>query len=240
MNFYRGILNGMILALDADQGYAGFICKNPVHSEWEVISHDSAVYTLDQLSDYVDPIYPSRSYRLNELEFDPTEIIYKGERHQALFGLARTFAYGQVRGCDSVEGLLAEIQDYCAAINTAQMRPPLTSREIISTAKSIARWVWVRRSNFCENDKNRGAMGFERMPWFQNPQDFIGEMRRRQGEGAKFTNELRRTKMESKILDAIHQLQKENRKVTKAEVARRIGMDRTHISKHYSHLFLTP
>ena len=235
VRFYQAVLNGMAIALGADRGYAGYMCKNPFHSEWELICHNSAVYTLEDLCDYVDPIYPSRSYRLNQLEFDPTEIIYEGRRHQALFDLARTFAYSQVRICESLEGLLAEIHDYCSVINTAQMRPPLTSREVASISKSVAKWVWIRRANF--SDKNRGVMGFEGMPWFPNKQEFIDEMRRRQAEGANFTNRQRRAETESKIIDAIRELQEENKKVTQAEVARRIGMDRTHISKHYSHLF---
>jgi hypothetical protein len=117
------------------------------------------------------------------------------------------------------------------------MRPPLPNREIASLAKNIAKWTWKKRLCFCHDDKNRGAMGFEPMQWFSNKRDFIEEVRHRQAEGAKYTNELRRTGTEAKIIEVIHQLQDENRKVTKAEVSRRLHMNRSHISLTYDHLF---
>jgi hypothetical protein len=63
---YAGAVEaGLRAKLEADPGYSGLTCKNPLHLSWHVETWQEALYDLDWLADYVDlSIYSDRRRHL--------------------------------------------------------------------------------------------------------------------------------------------------------------------------------
>lgn len=124
--------------LEADPGYAGLLCKNPLHPSWEinVVKNDS--YTLGLLADYVD-LTPFRDKRIH---LPPVGL----GRNCTLFEVTRRWAYRQRRspqGWLSMAFFIDAVTDYARGYNlqTFAMNP-LPWGEIKATGKSIGRWTW--------------------------------------------------------------------------------------------------
>ncbi|MCK2128285.1 replication initiation protein, partial [Thauera aromatica] len=60
LRYAAAIENAYRLKLQADPGYAGLICKNPLHERWRNwFLHDHA-YSLDELTEWVSLTKPAR------------------------------------------------------------------------------------------------------------------------------------------------------------------------------------
>lgn len=65
LRYAAAIENAYRLKLQADPGYAGLICKNPLHERWRNwFLHDHA-YSLDELTEWVSLAKPARATEEN-------------------------------------------------------------------------------------------------------------------------------------------------------------------------------
>ncbi len=232
--YYQAIKEAYRLRLRADPAFVGIIVKNPAHERWETITL-GRFYELHELADYVDLAQVHRHQAADDY-LVPTGPILEGFRNDAVFDLARKWAYGQVRTAASTGDLFDAVHRYCQELNF-QCLPPLPSREIRSIARSIARYCWTHREAIFRGFKNRGVMGFTPLPPVMAADDRLEELRRRRALGARYANETRRKKNEERILAAIAKLETQGQRITKAAVSRITGLSRQTVIMAYRHLF---
>lgn len=126
--------------LEADPGYAGLICKNPLHQKWDVQVWQTYPYDLSWLSDYLDlePYYDARK---------PLPPIGLG-RNCTLFYFTSRWAYKQIRKPGAFfneEFFIYEVTQYAAERN-AEFPAPLPLTEVKATGKSVGKWTWAHMS----------------------------------------------------------------------------------------------
>lgn len=123
--------------LDADEGYAGLICKNPLHPFWRVTEWESRLYELGDLDSWLDlSAYGDRRKRLPD---------YGLGRNCNLFDRLRSWAYRAIRqGWPSYERWHEAVLTRGRAYN--DFETPLPDSEVRATAKSVAKWTHQRFS----------------------------------------------------------------------------------------------
>lgn len=121
--------------LGADVGYSGLISKNPLHPAWKVIEHQSALWSLGELAEYLT--LPTKL---------PKEAQSVGlGRNCSLFNSVRRWAYRQVltyKLAGNQDEFGAAVLRMCESFNSFPQ--PLPYSEVKATAKSITKWVWKR------------------------------------------------------------------------------------------------
>lgn len=134
---YAGAIdNAMRSLLDADPGYSGLICKNPLNPHWLINQWEPNLYTLDELADYLDlsPYHDKRKHL-------PA---YGLGRNCTLFEKLREWAYKAIRrGWPTYDQWLNACIDRAIVYNT-QFATPLELAEVKHTAKSVAKWTHQR------------------------------------------------------------------------------------------------
>lgn len=118
--------------LDADAGYAGLICKNPLHSHWRVTEWEPRLYELGDLASWLDlSAFNDRRRRLPD---------YGLGRNCTLFEKLRTWAYRAIRqGWPEYERWHEAVLTRARAYN--DFEAPLSDSEVRATAKSVAKWT---------------------------------------------------------------------------------------------------
>ena len=213
-------------AMDGDARYPGLLVKNPLHDRWGTTIVDIR-YSLDDLSRYVTT--------------RPTYVAYIAAstnspgRNVELFDRTRFFAYGHVKSCATETAFHADLTAFANAEN--RFATPLAAQEIRSIAKSVSAWTWARR-----NDKNgfvnRGACELPPMPAVMESGKRAIETARRRIVAADRTNEIRTGATRARIGTAQAELIAAGKSVTKATVARKLGIsDRSLRHRRYSDLF---
>lgn len=124
----------MTLKLEADAGYAGLICKNPLHEHWNTIALNDDSYDLSYLADFVDLDF-AKDARKN------LPAIGLG-RNVTLFDRTREWTYKAVRNYRQSDFKTFYEAVFAKAIAYNDFSSPLALSEIIATAKSIAKWTW--------------------------------------------------------------------------------------------------
>ena len=132
---YAGAIdNAMRDLLDADIGYSGLICKNPLNPHWIVKQWEPELYTLDGLADYLD-LSPYQNKRKPLPD-------YGLGRNCTLFEKLRTWAYKAIRqGWPDYNQWLNACLDRATGYNS-QFSTPLDTAEVKHTAKSVAKWTF--------------------------------------------------------------------------------------------------
>lgn len=123
--------------LAADRGYAGLICKNPLHDHWRVLKGNPWAYDLDGLAEWIPGGQLTRYKRQKRT-------MQQGlGRNVTLFDGSRAWAYRNINrtGWVSFDVWHRAVLDQAGTIN-AQFPMPLPWPEVKATAKSIAKWVW--------------------------------------------------------------------------------------------------
>ncbi|WP_280570860.1 replication initiation protein [Chromohalobacter sp. 296-RDG] len=118
--------------LDADQGYAGLICKNPLHPHWRVTEWEPRLYELGDLDSWLDlSTYGDRRKRLPD---------YGLGRNCNLFERLRHWAYKAIRqGWPDYDRWHEAVLTRARAYNDTD--PTLPDNEIRATAKSVAQYT---------------------------------------------------------------------------------------------------
>jgi hypothetical protein len=128
---YRHILGG-------DVGFTELICKNPLHSHWNVEVLRADLYDLHELAEYVDLDASDKRVRAT-----PKRSQVGLGRNCNLFNSLRTWCYKWV--CEYQGGSLERwheaVRGKAEKLNT--FKDALPASEIKATAKSVAKWTWA-------------------------------------------------------------------------------------------------
>ena len=123
--------------MQADPGYSGLICKNPLHEHWRTYAMGGS-YDLTELSEYVD-LQPFGDRRRN------LPGVGLG-RNCTLFDRLRNWSYKAIRqGWPEYDRWLVAVEERAGAYNnfTYQGKSArLDSREVYHIAKSVAGWTF--------------------------------------------------------------------------------------------------
>lgn len=130
LKFAAAVEAGLREKLAADPGYSALIAKNPTHKHWFVCSWENHLYTLDELTSYIDlPEKPPKRENCAGLG-----------RNCDLFDRLRKWAYRAVRqGWPDYDRWHEAVLTRAQGLNT--YAEPLQHSEIKATAKSVARYT---------------------------------------------------------------------------------------------------
>jgi hypothetical protein len=135
LRFAAAVDVALTIVLGADPGYAGLICKNPLHEHWWTTIWQQEPYDLEWLADGLD-MEPYRDKRRH------LPAIGLG-RNCTLFEVTRRFGYTHRCVCPERE-LFEGIYGYAGHYNESRFHYPLPLSEVRATARSVTKWV-IRR-----------------------------------------------------------------------------------------------
>lgn len=213
--------------LNADPEYTGRITKNPFSPYWDTAVLHSAEYSLGELADSVDLEAQSPA----PLSIVADESHCPG-RNSVLFQRLRFWAYQHVtsyRDTGTYQEWLTRVQLQAEQLNDFRdtdyaLRGALGEKEVDATSRSVASWTW----DHYQAPQARGVMQL---------QDADITLASKQRLAARRTHQVRREATATAVREAIDTLTAAGSRVSKAAVARLIGVSRQHISSHYSHVF---
>lgn len=118
--------------LDADEGYSGLICKNPLNGFWRVSEWATQLYSLADLDGWLDlSAYSDRRKRLPD---------YGLGRNCNLFERLRHWAYRAIRqGWPDYDRWFEAVYQRAKAYN--DFTDPLPDSEVRHTARSVSKWT---------------------------------------------------------------------------------------------------
>lgn len=124
--------------LDADQGYAGLMTKNPTHEQWRVWRGPQTGYELGYLAEWVDlPKHlPKRK---------PEEIGLG--RNVTVFEWLRQYAYRNIRHYKGTVRNFVHWQAhlYCKGLDrNGDFAVPMQANEVWHITKSVSKWTWSK------------------------------------------------------------------------------------------------
>lgn len=136
MRFAARVEAGLVNALDADKGYAGFLTKNPINDHWDTVWGTEQLYTLGELAadlwGWMPRTLPRKAADNSGLG-----------RNVALFNRVRLWSYSGVRRYwgdgPTIWGEVTEA--YALAVNQ-EFAAPLDAQEVAHLARSVSRWTW--------------------------------------------------------------------------------------------------
>ncbi|MFC0269833.1 replication initiation protein [Kushneria aurantia] len=138
--------------LDADSGYGGLICKNPLHPHWRVTEWEPRLYELGDLDSWLDlSAYADRRKRLPA---------YGLGRNCTLFERLRQWAYKAIRqGWPDADRWHEAVLVRARAYN--DFDTPLPDSEVKATARSVAKWTHAHLSpaGFSQRQAAQGRKG---------------------------------------------------------------------------------
>lgn len=213
IRYLKATYRAMREALGADTAYNGLLVKNPFHPSWTVTCGRSKPYSLGELSAHLDLSSEPSKAKLPETQV--------GYRNCQLFDSVRFWAYRAKRLFSSIGLFRSAIDDELDRLN-GSLDNPLSFREVDGIAKSVSTWVWntytgsgnVKCKGICQLDSS------------------IPLLKRQQlGQSAAANQRILMTRL--RIRRAIASIGKGIR-LTKAEVARRAGLDRKTVYRHWN------
>ena len=153
IKYAQAVYYAYALKLGADLNYSHLITKNPLHPQWRTTYWVDRAYSLDYLADFVD--LPKKIPK-------KLEVVGLG-RNVTMFEKGRHWAYKAIRDYmhhNSSYDWERAVRTQIEAINSG-FEQPLPYSEVKATAKSIAKWVWLRFSygEFSAIQAKRGAKG---------------------------------------------------------------------------------
>ena len=125
----------LTLKLEADPGYSGLICKNPLNDYWDVQTWEPYPYDLTWMSDYLDlSPYADKRRHLPGIGLG---------RNCTLFDVTRHWAYRQIRkgGFFNEDFFVYECTQYAGERN-GEFQSPLPWSEVKATGKSVGKWTY--------------------------------------------------------------------------------------------------
>lgn len=135
LRYAAAVESALCKVLKADQGYAGLIVKNPLHSAWQVQEWEAEPYTLDLLAD---------NLTLAGAEPKDYQIAYGLGRNCSLFEDLRAWSYKAIRqGWPTYDQWLNACLTRAQGINL-KFSNPLDFNEVKATARSVAKWTHQR------------------------------------------------------------------------------------------------
>ena len=137
--------------------------------------------------------------------------------------MGRFYSYRKKDDCKNETTLQDVIFAHIDNINRTEFATPLPTNEVRHIAKSIAKFTWANRHTI--------TGGYKR----KTKDD--ADLKTRQIKSAYTTAEIKRASTEEKIKKAIDKFLRKGERISKASIAREIGVSRITVSKYYSQLF---
>ena len=203
--------------LGADRGFHGLTTKNPNHPRWRVL--DFGGYNeLVELSEAVE-MYKRRTNLPRPMQEQANQ---HGESN-FLFNDGRFYGYWIVRKCATHSVLYDRLKEYLER-RSVERREPIRKRHIDYMVKYLTDWIWQRRDRLGRSGRHE-----------RKTTD--GELRERQIQSAHGTAAIKRAATEEKIRTAIDKFLRAGKRISKASIAREIGVSRELVYRYYAHLF---
>jgi hypothetical protein len=137
LEYAADVERGLSLRFNADLSYGKLISKNPLHPQWKMIVWHTNPYTLGDLLVNM----PQELKRHSKLK--PEEEIGLG-RNCTLFHTIRRYAYNQAHKVKyDYNALYDKVLEYATGFNNG-FNPPLLSKEVQCTTRSVCRWTVKR------------------------------------------------------------------------------------------------
>jgi hypothetical protein len=136
LRYLAAVERAYTLKLSADIAYAGLITKNPLNSFWTTWHIHDNLYDLAELADYVE-LEKVRTCTKpeNQIGNGRNCYIFDGGRYWA-YEAVRTFRHDK-----TYQDFAKAVYSHLISLNSLFLNP-LPLNEVISTAKSIAKWTW--------------------------------------------------------------------------------------------------
>lgn len=134
LRYAAAVEQGFRDALGADDSFAGLITKTPGHEAWRTVWGRAEPFTLEELADYLPHGLP----KVRKARAEASGL----GRNVCLFETLRQWAYRARFRFDDFDEWHAATLTKAESLN--QFREPLPASEVRATAKSVAKWVWVR------------------------------------------------------------------------------------------------
>lgn len=210
-------------AIDAqygsDDGFKRTISKNPFHPKWDNVWIHDKRHTLKEIADGLELAIGAAPRRTQKA------VEGQGKRNTSVFDRIRFKGYNQVARYKALEGCTFEdwhdvVIQWCKAANVFKDEAPMSEAEVLGIAKSIANFCWYIYKP--KTEKKR-----------MTPE----EIKEAQRKAQRLTKAKQVGRTEAAIKEAIKQLKEDGKRVSKAAVARIVGVSRTQVSLKYSHLF---
>lgn len=153
LKYASAVEAAMCQALNADPNFVGLITKNPLNPHWSPFWSGADFYDLDYLADHLN---------LKSITKTEKPLNYGLGRNVNLFDDLRVYAYKNVlnyKNKSNFDKWFSEIQRIAIGLNTAcNPSNPLPIKEILATARSVARWTWKNFDNatFSKIQSKRG------------------------------------------------------------------------------------
>lgn len=141
----------MTNSMQADSQYAGLVAKNPLHEHWRTYTINSEMFSLGDLSEYLD----LTQYGDKRKSFPDVGI----GRNVNLFERLRRWSYKAIRqGWPDLDQWDRACFDRALAYNSTENPLPLS--EVKATARSVAKWTHKNMSpeGFSQLQAARGAL----------------------------------------------------------------------------------
>lgn len=220
--YMAAVETALALALGADEGFNGQLCKNPISSNWDLYRGPESGRDLHELADYVE---------LTHKKIHAYNRTHRGEigRNVFLFDEVRFWAYDNIQACresgyetweltviSTAERLNSSGYHHLADLKDHDLLP---HSECKALGKSVARWVWAHHGK-----RTMTAAFSELQAW-------------RGVRGAAASAKVKRERREEQILVAIGELTTQGQIPTMGKVAELIACSKGTLSMHYRHLF---
>jgi len=132
LNYLKAIYQAYVLKLQADIVYAGLIAKNPLNPAWRTWYIHNNLYSLSELSDYVELQKVITKKAIND--------DFVG-RNDSLFNTVRVWAYKSRYGYQNYSDFYKAVFSYTNSLNQL-FTIPLKYSEVKSISTSIAKYVY--------------------------------------------------------------------------------------------------
>lgn len=218
--YYEAIEAGFTDKLGGDPSFAACITKNPLHSMWDTHELYGDTYELGELAEWVD---------LSRKRKKASQIITEdvSGRNQYLFDELRKWAYKHYREARKHPYPVWLEQCLTRAMALNGFEQPLGRSEVACIARSVAKFVYTRYKPQWHRGRDAEMIDSEM------------SIQERQRLAAQRTNAARKGSTEGKIAWAVAQLKEQEKRISKAAVARLAGVNRKTIERRYTHLLET-
>lgn len=124
--------------LQADQGYAGLITKNPAHPLWRTLRGPQLAYDLGDLAEWVDLTKHIPKRKPEEIGLGRNVTVFEWLRH---------YAYRKIKAYKQESRNFVLWQSHLnnkALERNGDLQTPLDGREVWHIAKSVSKWTWSK------------------------------------------------------------------------------------------------
>lgn len=196
--------------LNADEGYAHLMTKNPLHDDWLVTVFHDHEYSLGELHDSAG--------ELDKKEYKVVAELCDYERNVSMFNALRYHAYAVVHHYDSKRDFEIHIEAKADELNY-QFSEPLSFNELMGICKSVAKWTWRNKDSIRVKERKMQL-------------DQSQPLETRQALGAHYAATVKADATRAKIQSAVDELHNQGRKVTQKAIGELTGMHRNTIANH--------